>query len=108
MALHTFGTAATTSLSAVQFSPDPAIMSDSDLAALNALIKPNYLPTQEDTGGANSGYRGVYLDRSGLLNVPGRGTVKVFPGDWVCVDPTAGWPFILSQSAVSSGPYSHS
>ena len=103
MALKTLGTSATNSLSAIQFNPSSGKMTDSDLALFNALIQPNY-------GGAhpNSGLLGTYVDRGGQFYVPMRGWVKVFPGDWLCVDATTGYPFILSQNAVASGPYSHS
>ncbi len=103
MALKTFGTNGTTSLSAVQFHPSSGVMSDSDLAAFNALINPNY-------GGANpnSGKLGTYIERAGQLWLPDRGWVKVNPYDWLVVDSTTGWPFILSKNAVDSGPYTHS
>lgn len=103
MALKTFGTNATTSLSAIQFNPSSGVMTDSDLALFNALIQPNY-------GGLhpNSGKMNTYVDRMGQLWIPRKGWVKVDPGDWLCVDSTTGWPFILSQNAVASGPYTHS
>ena len=103
MALLTLGTNATNSLKAVVFNPSSGVMSDSDLAAFNALIQPNY-------GGANpnSGLLGTYVERSGQFWVPRHGWIKVEPGDYLCVDQTTGWPFLLSKNAVASGPYTHS
>lgn len=103
MALKTFGTTANNSLRAVQFNPSADVMTDSDLAAFNALVQPNY-------GGAhpNSGKLGTYISRDGQFYDPVRGWVKVFPGDWLVVDSTTGFPFLLSQNAVTSGPYVHS
>jgi hypothetical protein len=108
MALKTLGTSTTSSLSAVQWNPAPAGMSSSDLAAFNALVKANYLAAQEDTGGRNSGYQPPYASREGRIYIPGRGYLQLFPGDWLAVDSTTGWPFVLSQSAVAHGPYTHS
>lgn len=103
MALKTFGTNANNSLSAVQFNPSSGVMTDSDLAAFNALVQPNY-------GGLhpNSGKMTTYISRDGQLYIPLRGWIKAFPGDWLCVDSTTGFPFLLSQNAVASGPYAHS
>ena len=103
MALKTFGSNATNSLRAVQFHPSADVMTDSDLALFNAQIQPNY-------GGAhpNSGKLNNYISRSGQFFVPQRGWVKVLPGDWLVVDTTTGYPFVLSQNAVASGPYTHS
>ena len=106
MALKTFGTTATNSLQAVQFGPR-GFMSDSDLALFNALVQPNY----GDTGGQgnpNSGLLETYVTRDGQLYVPRRGWVQVRGNDWLVVDSTTGFPFLLSSAAVSSGPYTHS
>jgi len=103
MALKTFGSNATNSLRAVQFHPSADVMTGSDLALFNALIQPNY-------GGAhpNSGKLGTYASRDGQFFVPGRGWVKLFMNDWLVVDTTTGYPFVLSANAVTSGPYTHS
>ena len=103
MALKTFGTNATNSLRAVQFYASSDKMTDSDLALFNALVQPNY-------GGSNpnSGKLGTYVSRDGQLYIPRQGWVKVFAGDWLVLDQTTGWPFVLSANAVTSGPYTHS
>lgn len=110
MALKTFGSNATTSLRAIQFHPSINVLSDADLAAYNALIKPAggtaYSP---DSPTPQSGYlTGKYIGRDGQFWIPGRGFIKVLPGDWCVVDSTTGWPFVLSAGAVASGPYTHS
>jgi hypothetical protein len=109
MALKTLGTNATTSLSALLFHPSADVMTDSDLAAFNALIKPaGGTPYSADSETGNSGYMtGKYLERGGVMWLPGRGFIRLRPGDWVAVDATTGWPFLLSAGAVASGPYTH-
>ena len=99
MALRTFGTNAANSLQAVMFHHDPAILSYADLASFNALVKP-------DRTGVS--VQGTALSREGLLYIPGRGNIRVFPGDYVCIDATTGWPFVLAANAVANGPYTHS
>lgn len=106
MALKTLGTNANNSLSAVQFGPN-GVLSDSDLAAFNAKVQPNYGATTLQ-GNPNSGQLGTYVSREGQFYIPRRGWVKVLENDWLCVDSTTGWPFILSAAAVASGPYTHS
>jgi hypothetical protein len=102
MTLKTLGTNANNSLSAVQFGPN-GVLSDSDLAAFNALVQPDYGGTNP-----NNGKLGTYVSREGQFFIPNRGWVMVFSGDWLCVDSTTGFPFILSKNAVASGPYTHS
>lgn len=104
MALKTFGTNATTSLEAVQFYASQGLMTDSDLALMNAAILPNYGSTIDP----NSGKLGTYVSRDGQLYIPRRGWIKLLEGDWVITDATTGFPFVLSKNAVVSGPYSHS
>ena len=49
------------------------------------------------------------FSRQGLLEVPGRGVLRVQPGDWVGVD-ASGWPILLSAEAIAFGntSWSHS
>jgi hypothetical protein len=42
---------------------------------------------------------------NGLLYVPNRGTLQMLPGDYVAVDPTTGWPILISKRAAASGPW---
>lgn len=106
MAFKTFGSNANNSLRAIQFNPSSGVMSDSDLALLNATILPNYGAANPNN--PNSGDLGTFLSREGQFFIPGRGWVTVWPGDWLVVDLTTGWPFLLSAAAVASGPYTHS
>jgi hypothetical protein len=101
MALRTFGTTAQNSLSAVQFGPN-GLMTDSDLAAFNALIQPNY-------GGMNpnDGRLGTYVSREGQLWVPNKGWIRAGSGDWLVVDPTTGFPFLISKNSVAFGAFVH-
>ena len=103
MALQTLGTNATSSLSALVFGPK-GVMTDSDLAAFNALVLPNYGDTTNQ-GNPNSGKLEVYISREGQLYVPRRGWVKVFAGDVLALDSTTGFPILLSAAAVASGPW---
>lgn len=54
-----------------------------------------FLPINFDnaTGGS--------IDRYANLVVPSRGTLKVFPGDYVAYDPITGWPILVSGAAVA-------
>lgn len=101
MALHTFGSTTTSALLAIQWSAShrPAgVLPPADLAAFNAAlltpgpINPGQVPA------------GPCLGRDALLHLPSsRGIIRVRPGDWVVYDPTTGWPFVISQLAVSAG-----
>ncbi len=104
MALRTLGTVAQTTLSAVQFGQSAGYLSDSDLAAINALIKPS-----TDIVYGNAVGAGVYpyLTREGQLWMPGKGFVKVTKGEFVAVDPATGWPIVISASAAAGASYVH-
>lgn len=39
--------------------------------------------------------------QNGILYVPGRGALKLRPGDIVAVDPLTGWPILVSANAIS-------
>jgi hypothetical protein len=104
MALRTLGTAAQTTLSAVQFGQSSGYLSDSDLAAINALIKPQ---TSVTYGNAIGGGVYPYLTREGQLWIPGQGFLKVSKGDFVAVDPATGWPIVISAGAAAGASYVH-
>lgn len=42
------------------------------------------------------------ISRTGLLIVPGRGTLQMQPGDVVALDITTGWPILVSAAAISA------
>jgi hypothetical protein len=111
MTIGTAGTNAATSLTALyvpggymQLSGVPVARTESaaDIATINAAIMddqnvnqpaPNYGPTWG-------------WSRAGQLYVPNRGWLKTLPGDMICVDST-GWPILLSFTATSTGPWTH-
>lgn len=93
MATKTAGTPATTSLTAVQYSPAPSTLSDADLATIAQGIYKDGgygAPDGVDDGAGNAIARivpGAFI-RAGLLWLPGRSkrAVAIYPGDWVAVD----------------------
>jgi len=103
MATRLLGTNATTSLTAVVFSPTSAVLSDADLASVRALIR------SDDAAHANASIRGYGgFVREGLLYLPNnRGVIQLRPGDVVAVDSvaTSGWPILLSAQGLANGPW---
>ena len=100
MATKTAGTNATTTLTALQFQPGLGSgMSAADIATMNQLILNDANRLLAPVGGS--------FDSSGILTLPNnRGTVKMYPGDWLCID-SRGWPIIVSKDAMTSGPWTH-
>jgi hypothetical protein len=101
MALLTFGSAATTTLAALQFI---AGISPTDHAALNTSIKKD-----SHNPGQPLGPQPIILgafDRAGLLVIPDRGVLRVVTGDYVAVDAT-GWPILISARAAASASWVH-
>lgn len=111
MATKTAGTLATTTLTAVQWSPDPNALSNADLATIADGI-------YRDCGQkAHGGFGGPGLSdsagnapsvvfpgaftRGGLLWIPlrGRQPIEVMPGDWVAND-GFGNVFLIPQRAM--------
>lgn len=96
MATKTLGTAATTTLTAVQFSSGLGL-SDADIATIALAIlndnSPNGLYTPTVLPGA--------FARSGLLYYPNRGLLRVLPGDFVGVDPS-GWPVLVGKDSIAT------
>ena len=107
MATRTLGTNATTTLTAVQWSQDPASMAQADLATVQQLIL--------DMAGAEIGQTGQLIasvtkatmpiapgafTRDGMLFVPNRGFLRLHPGDFVGVDAT-GWPILVANTAIA-------
>lgn len=115
MTTRTLGTAATTTLTAVPFPNLNSATPQSDIAAINALIKddaPLLWPignagtangqNAQQIAAAHPTWPGAFI-ANGQLFVPNRGILKVLPGDWVGVD-SFGWPVLISgQSVQSSG-----
>lgn len=97
MALNTAGSAATTTLRAIQWSP---AMSQADIALFNAQVRDDVNVTHPTI--PNS------FVLQGQLVVPNRSMIVLRPGDWVVVDTTTGFPFVLSNRAMSGASWVHS
>ena len=94
MSTRTLGTDATTTLTAVAWSPASSTLSDADLATIQNAIK--YDGVEGDRV-----YPGAFT-RNGLLFVPRRGVLQLQPGDWVGVDAN-GWPILVSADSIADG-----
>lgn len=92
MALRTMGTSSTTALSALLYNQ---VNSPADVAALNALIKDDLNPLSKSPG--------TFLN-GGLLMIPRRQLIPVFPGDFIAVDTQTGWPIVISAAAAAANP----
>ncbi len=99
MATKTIGTSATDSLTyGLKFLPGYGSgMSAADIATIALNIK-------DDLNVAHPIYPQAF-SAEGLLYVPNRGILKMLPGDYVAVDPTTGWPVLISKYAAASGPW---
>lgn len=97
MATHTFGTSASSSLTAVKWFPGQGSgISNADMATIAEAIwfQDNKNPTP--IPGAFS--------FNGLLFLPGnRGVIQPKPGDVVAVDTNFGWPIVVSKEALGAG-----
>ena len=96
MALRTMGTTAQTTLSAIQFSQSPNVVLPADMASLKAALKDDLNPSSQSP---NS-----FFDYNGLLMIPRRGLVRVFPGDFIAWDAQTGWPILVSAAAAALNP----
>ena len=99
MANRTMGTAATTSL-------NPAFIQGQDftLANYGALLR-NSIKFDDARGLLVPGAFD-YQVGNGLLIIPRRGILQVFPGDYVGVDPQ-GWPILVSAYSIAGSGWSH-
>lgn len=99
MATKAIGTNATTSLTyGLKFLPGYGSgMSAADIATISEHIKDDLNPAHPLMPNGFSA--------NGLLYVPNRGILKMLPGDYVAVDPTTGWPILISKYAAASGPW---
>jgi len=96
MALVHTGTAATNSLNA--FVWRRGLISPSSVA----LLKAGILNDLSIGGKVGSIVPGAY-DSNGLLTIPNRGTLQLFPGDVIAFDTVSGWPIVVSALAYSIG-----
>jgi len=98
MATRTLGTAATTTLTAVPFSPSAQSLSPADLATIiNSIL--------DDQNVAHPLIPSSF-SYMGLLYVPNRGVLKVLPGDFVGVDGN-GWPILVSANSAGGASWVH-
>lgn len=97
MALKTAGSATTTTLNALQYSP---VWSLTDVASFNALCK--------DDVNTSHPVIPFTLSPQGVLYIPNRQPIYLRPNDWVLVDTQTGFPFVLSNRAISNGAWVHS
>ena len=114
MALRTLSTSSNLNAFVVGFNDTIT----ADLATLNLAINgdpPGWNAWQQaaTTGlvsqaGSNRPRYNQAYSKQGILIVPGRGILRLQPGDFVCYDTTTGWPFALSGDAAANGTYTHS
>lgn len=102
MALLTGGTAATTTLKALlvggAMGAGTALR---DVGSWNALVKGQNAAAKQD--------QTTSFDLTGRLFLPGkRGVIQCLPGDYIMVDPTSGWPIVVSSQAITGGGFVHS
>jgi hypothetical protein len=104
MATLTLGTNATTTLTALVFSPNMTI---ADLATMQELIK-NDAPVAGTDPSKYPIFPGGFSN-SGLLYIPNRGVLKCKPGDYVGID-HSGWPILVSADSIADATtsWSHS
>lgn len=101
MATKTLGTTANNSLTALQFQPG---LAPADLAAINATIYRDNNPAYNSIPVSEANR----LDADGQLSLPGgRGIIILRPGDWIAVDPTTGWPIVVSTNCATNGAIVH-
>lgn len=77
-------------------------VSQADVRAINALIRDDKNP-RHPVAQTSSGAGGFV--KEGLLYVPNRGSLTLFPGDVVAVDATSGQVILLTAYGLSAGPW---
>lgn len=88
---------------------DPALVwssnavSQADVRAVMALIYDDHGPITAPYIAQTTGAGGFV--KEGLLYVPNRGVLTLFPGDIVAIDPDVGWPILLTAYGLSAGPW---
>ena len=98
MATGTLGTTAQTSLTSLRISSN---MAAADVAAIKAIIFRDNNPANNTNPEVA---RGVFNVDGLTLELPGgRGRVLLKTGDVLAVDPTTGWPIVVSQNCATTG-----
>lgn len=93
--MATLGTTTTTKLTAWTFSQSPNVLTPANMAVLKLGIKDDLNPLSVSP---NS-----FIDFNGLLMIPRRGQLRVFPGDVIAFDTQSGWPVLVSAEAIAVG-----
>ena len=116
MALRTFGTNATTSLSAFLVGTDdfPIGVPGTSLGEINVALLNNGIRADMVSKGQFGGNVGTtrfrvnqaYV-RNGYLIIPNRGKLVLRNGDFIVFDATTGWPAVFSGDAAANGPFTH-
>lgn len=99
MATATLGTALTSSLTAIKYATGGLL--PADLYTIQKNILDDSVPAANPTiypGGITQG---------GMLYVPNRGYLRVFPGDYVAIDTQTGWPILISARAAAGAAWVH-
>lgn len=100
MSIQTLGTNANNSLDLALVWNGVATAA-ADVAAINAAIRNDYNarhPVAQTGGGGG-------FVKEGLLYVPNRGVLTLFPGDVVALDSTSGQVILLTAYGLSAGPW---
>ena len=95
MATGTMGTSSTTSLTSLV---NNKASLPTDTASIRAAIK-------DDLNIAHPVLPGAYSHNC-VLYIPNRGTLMVFPGDYIGVDAN-GWPILVSAYSIATGGWTH-
>ena len=99
MALTLLGTDANNSLTSLVWRS--VAESQADISAINELILDDQNPRHPL---AQTSGTGGFV-KEGLLYVPNRGMLQLFPGDVVAVDATSGQVILLTAYGLSAGPW---
>ena len=107
MATKTLGTNTTATLTALAVNPANA---QADVATISQGILSDGLVGTFGAGLTSSFAKGAIYpgawELDGMLYIPNRGVLKVFPGDWVGID-SQGWPVLISANSIANGPWTH-
>ena len=124
MALRTFGTNLTTSLSAFIVGIDefPTGVPGTSLGEINVALLNNGIradavskgqfgvtataPFTTDVGTTRFRVNQAY-SRQGYIMIPNRGRLVLRAGDVIVFDATTGWPAVFSADAAANGPFTH-
>ena len=106
------GTVSTTSLNAFLFNyASSSATFSADAASIEAAIQSDQNPYKGSTVPSWGSSYGAFDPGSGVLFLPGGrtpGGIQLLPGDFIVVEPTTGWPMVVSAlSAATSSIWTH-